>query len=112
MGNQMLVESLSRAGTRVANKEVLPDQPLKVDFGDEIQLGQYSIALVGKEKRRRLGEETRSSLTPSCTARLMEMESAVHTELLERMNLRVTGHLNKGDNRFIDEVLSPPRISC
>ena len=50
-GNQMLVESLSRAGTRVANKEVLPDQPIKVDFGDEIHLGQFSIALVGKEKR-------------------------------------------------------------
>ncbi|MGB0766256.1 MAG: ATPase, T2SS/T4P/T4SS family [Phycisphaeraceae bacterium] len=102
-GNQMLVESLSRAGTRVANREVLPDQPLKVDFGDEIQLGQFSIALVGKE-RRRLGDEAIVS-DAELHARLMTMESAVHTELLERMNLRVTGHLNKGDNRFIDEVL-------
>ncbi len=102
-GNQMLVESLSRAGTRVANKEVLPDQPLKVDFGDEIQLGQFSIALVGKEKRR-LGDEAIVS-DAELHGRLMNMESEVHTELLERMNLRVTGHLNKGDNRFIDEVL-------
>ena len=102
-GNQMQVESLSRAGTRVANAEVLPDQPRKVDFGDEIQLGQYSIALVGKE-RRRLGEQTVVS-DAELHAKLMEMESRVHTELLERMNLRVTGHLNKGDSRFIEEVL-------
>lgn len=102
-GNQMQVESLSRAGTRVANAEVLPDQPLKVDFGDEIQLGQYSIALVGKE-RRRLGEAAPVS-DAELHGQLMEMESRVHTELLDRMNLRVTGHLNKGDSRFIDEVL-------
>ena len=102
-GNQMQVESLSRAGTRVANAEVLPDQPLKVDFGDEIQLGQYSIALVGREKRK-LGEQAVVS-DAELHAKLMEMESKVHTELLERMNLRVTGHLNKGDSRFIEEVL-------
>ncbi|MFN3168967.1 MAG: ATPase, T2SS/T4P/T4SS family [Phycisphaeraceae bacterium] len=102
-GNQMYVESLSRAGTRVANREVLPDQPQLVDFGDEIQLGQYSIALVGKE-RKRLGEEQVVS-DAELHGKLMDMESAVHTELLERMNLRVTGHLNKGDSRFIEEVL-------
>jgi len=102
-GNQMLVESLSRAGTRVANREVLPDKPVKVDFGDEIQLGQFSIALVGMEKRT-LGEE--SEITDAeLHAMLMEMERDVHSQLLERMNLRVTGHLNKNDSRFIDEVL-------
>ncbi len=103
-GNQMYVESLSRAGTRVANREVLPDQPLTVDFGDEIQLGQFSLALVGRESRK-LGQE--EQVTDAVLhGQLMEMESEVHTELLERMNLRVTGHLNKKDNRFIDEVLS------
>ena len=102
-GNQMFVESLSRAGTRVANREVLPDQPLKVDFGDEIQLGQFSLALVGQEKRK-LGEDKRIT-DVELHAQLMDLESEVHTELLERMNLRVTGHLNKNDSRFIDEVL-------
>ncbi|XAL99287.1 ATPase, T2SS/T4P/T4SS family [Phycisphaeraceae bacterium D3-23] len=103
-GNQMYVESLSRAGTRVANREVLPDHPIKIDFGDEVQLGQFSLALVGQEKRK-LGAEERIT-DAELHASLMDMESEVHTELLERMNLRVTGHLNKNDNRFIDEVLS------
>ena len=102
-GNQMYLESLSRAGTRVANREVLPGHPLPVDFGDEIQLGQFSLAMVGQEKRQ-LGEA--QQITDDVLHRqLMDMESAVHTELLERMNLRVTGHLNKNDNRFISEVL-------
>ena len=102
-GNQMYVESLSRAGTRVANREVLPDAPLKIDFGDEIQLGQFSIALVSQQ-RRQLGEEQKIS-DAVLHAQLMDMERDVHNELLERMNLRVTGHLNKNDNRFIDEVM-------
>ena len=38
-------------------------------------------------------------------AKLMQMEAQVHTELLERMNLRVTGHLNKGDSRLVKAAL-------
>ncbi|MEM1353602.1 MAG: ATPase, T2SS/T4P/T4SS family [Planctomycetota bacterium] len=102
-GNQMFVEALSQAGTRVANREVVADSPVAVDFGDEIQLGQFSIALVGKQ-RRKLGEE--EDITDAeLHAKLMDLERDVHGELLDRMNLRVTGHLNKGDNRFVDQVL-------
>ncbi len=52
-GNQLFVEALSRAGTRVANQEVAPDRPVKLDFGDEIQLGPYSLAPVGTDRRSR-----------------------------------------------------------
>ena len=102
-GNQMLVEALSHAGTRVANREVNVGNPLHVDFGDEIQIGPFSLAMVGRDGRRADREaQTESQLN----AELMRLEQTVHTELLERMNLRVTGHITKGDEGFLEQVMS------
>jgi len=100
IGNQLAVEAISRSGTRVANREVPPGGRLKIDFGDEIQIGQYSIALVGAQ-RKGTGEDSEAVLQK----KLMEFELNVHTELLERMNLRVTGSINKNDNVFVDQIL-------
>lgn len=99
-GNQLFVEALSHAGTRVANREVSLDQPARLDFGDEIQIGPFSLAPVGKE-RKRAGQSDDAQLQ----RKLMDLEQHVHSELLERMNLRVTGHLNKNDNQFVAQIL-------
>ncbi len=103
-GNQMFVEALGQAGTRVAGKEIPQGKPAKVDFGDEVQIGQYSIVLVSREKGgiSSLGQDATAQLH----GQLMALEAKVHSELLERMNLRVTGQINKNDARFVDEVLS------
>lgn len=100
-GNQMFVEALSRAGTRVANREVTLDKPARLDFGDEIQIGQFSLAPVGTD---RTGPGSGESA--ELQARLMELEQQVHTELLDRMNLRVTGRINKTDQAFVSQMLS------
>ena len=99
-GNQIFVEALSRAGTRVANKELTPGNPVSIDFGDEIQLGQFSLAPIGSE-RSATGQDEQARNQ----AALMELEKQVHAELLDRMNLRVTGHINKSDQAFVSQML-------
>jgi Flp pilus assembly CpaF family ATPase len=101
-GNRMAVEALSQAGTRVANREVAKGTTRFVDFGDEIQIGQFTVAIVGRD-----GEATdrRTADEELLQARLMELEQEVHAELLERMNLRVTGAIRKDDQAFLNQVL-------
>lgn len=99
-GNQMFVEALSRAGTRVANREVAQDKPARLDFGDEIQLGQFSLAPISAD-RGGTGADDDTGLQD----KLMQLEQQVHAELLDRMNLRVTGHINKSDQAFVSQML-------
>ena len=101
-GNQLFVETLSRAGTRLANRELEPGNPARFDFGDEIQIGQFSLSAVGQDRRR---GDAKSRTADALQAKLMQFEQDIHTELLERMNLRITGHINKSDDRFIHQVL-------
>ena len=101
-GNRMVVEALSQAGTRVANREVPKGHAQLVDFGDEIQIGQFTLAPIGRDGKhvdQRLADEE------LLQARLMELEQEVHTQLLERMNLRVTGAIGKDDDAFQHQVL-------
>ena len=100
-GNLLFVENLCRSGTRVANREVQPGQPARFDFGDEIQVGQFSIAAVGGDKRGSSKQDDAAQLQQQ----LMEFEQQIHSELLERMNLRITGHINKSDQQFTGQIL-------
>ncbi len=99
-GNQMFLESLGRGGTRVANREVQPGKPMRVDFGDEIQIGQFSLAAL-RPGRAKSASDDRYELQ----RKLVTFEQEVHAELLDRMNLRVTGHINKGDAHYMGQIL-------
>jgi len=100
-GNQLYVEAISQAGTQVANREVVPGKPAKLDFGDEIQIGPYAVVLVGESLRASTSQANEADLQ----AQLMDMERRTHTQLLDRLNLRVTGSISKGDERFVQQVL-------
>ncbi len=99
-GNQLFLQALCRSGTRLANREVEFSQEARIDFGDEIQIGQFALAPV-RGDRREAGESSDADLQKQ----LMAFEQRIHAELLERMNLRVTGHLNKNDPAYHDQVL-------
>ena len=99
-GNQFFVESLAHAGVRVANREIGPGHPVRLDFGDELQIAQYSLALV-RAGRKTAGDEVRAALQ----RRLVEFEQLVHAELLERLNLRATAGLNKSDVAYVRQIL-------
>lgn len=100
-GNQLFAEALCRSGTRVANREIDPGKPVRIDFGDEIQVGQFTLAPV------RAQAQSQSDLSDAqLQQQLMAFEQVVHSELLERLNLRVTGSINKNDQQFVDAMLT------
>ena len=99
-GNQFTIEALGRSGTRVANREVPPGQKVKLDFGDEVQIAQFSIALV-RPGRSELGPDHRAELH----RKLMGFEQRVHAELIERLNLRASSSMNKSDRQYVAQVL-------
>ena len=101
-GNQLFVESIGRSGTRVANREIDPGQSIRFDFGDEIQIAGFSIALVRPGKR----DDELGGDRYELHRRLMAFEQQVHTDLIERLNLRVTGAINKSDQSYIAQILS------
>jgi len=100
-GNQWFVEAIGRSGTRVANREVPTGESTKLEFGDELQLGQFSLAMVRPDQDTKDKDEDQSDQQ----RQLMDFEQRIHAELLDRMNLRVTGHLNKSDNAFVNQTL-------
>lgn len=99
-GNQLLVENLSQAGTRVANREV-KNGPVHFDLGDEIQIGQFSLAAIRPDRDGRDGRPDRRERQ----GHLVQFEQQVHADLLERMNLRVTGHIDKTDAAYVGQIL-------
>ena len=101
-GNQLFVEATSRSGTRVANREASPGKPVKLDFGDEVQIGPFSLAVVGRDRKSADG---RDGSDRSLQRRLMELENSIHAQLLERLNLRVTGSMDKSDAAYHEAVL-------
>jgi pilus assembly protein CpaF len=101
-GNQFFVEALGRAGTRVANREVAPQQPVRFDFGDEIQIGPFSLAMIAPGRK---GDGDRRAQERDRQAALMAFEEQVHSQLLERMNLRLTGYAGKADAAYVEQVL-------
>jgi Flp pilus assembly CpaF family ATPase len=102
-GNQMFVDNLSRSSLRVANRDVSPGQPARIDFGDELQIAQYSLAMIRPEGRApgADGAGDRRELQ----RRLIAFEQDVHGELINRMNLRVTGHIDKSDPAYIQQIV-------
>ena len=101
-GNQFFVENLSRSSLRVANRDVLAGQQARCDFADEIQIAQFSIALIRPEGDKSGGRDNAFDLQ----RKLMDFEQQVHSELVERLNLRVTGQINKADQAYIRQVLA------
>jgi Flp pilus assembly CpaF family ATPase/pSer/pThr/pTyr-binding forkhead associated (FHA) protein len=81
------VESLGLNGTIVANKLVAMHDRQRIDFGDEIRIGEFALFMMEPSARRLKGD----SRVTSPRKRVVELEQKMHAELLERMNLRVTG---------------------
>ncbi|WP_432797006.1 ATPase, T2SS/T4P/T4SS family [Poriferisphaera sp. WC338] len=99
-GNQLFVESLSHAGTRVQNREIDKGKPTRIDFGDEIQIGQFSIAPVGQKQTTEAEQKNEER-----HQELMAFEQQIHAQVLDRMNLRVTGHINKSDSHYTQQII-------
>ena len=98
-GNTLFIENLSRSDLRVAGRDIGPNQPVRLDFGDEVQISQFSVALVRPGKTVSDAEARRA-----IQKRLVAFEQSVHAQLIERLNLRITGHISKADPQYMAQV--------
>ena len=103
------VESLGMNGTIVRNKPVPAHGRVKVDYGDEIRVGEFSLFMMEPSARR--GRGAAEIITPR--RRLVELEQAIHGELLERLNLRAAAQVASADaehaaliKRHLAEIIS------
>jgi len=90
------VESVGLNGTTVANRPVPLHGRAKVDYGDEIRVGEYSLFMMEPTARR--GRRLAEAVTPR--RRLVELEQQIHAELLQRLNLRVASQIAKADAEY------------
>ncbi len=91
------IESLGLNGLTVANRLVAYHARLKIEYGDEVRIGEYSIFMMEPTARR--GRRGVTVITPR--RRLVELEQVIHGELLVRLNLRVASQVAKADAQYI-----------
>ena len=96
-GVGFVVESLGLNGITVANRLVPHKEQTKLDYGDEIRIGEFSLYMMAPSMRR-VGER-KGEVTPR--KRVVDLEEIMHAELLERLNLRVTGQSGAADSRHV-----------
>jgi pilus assembly protein CpaF len=68
----------------------------KVEYGDEIRVGEFSLFMMEPSARR--GRRAGEVVTPR--RRLVELEQEMHAELLQRLNLRVASQLARADAEY------------
>jgi pilus assembly protein CpaF len=96
-GGNFFLESLGTNGTYVANKLVPYKERSKIDYGDEIRIGEFSLYMMEPSARRISVAE--KIISPR--RRVLELEQKMHAELLDRLNLRVTGQSGVADEKLV-----------
>jgi pilus assembly protein CpaF len=91
------IESLGLNGLTVANRDLDVQERTKVSYGDEIRIGEFSIYMMEPSSRRVQGQK----VSASPRKRVIELEQNLHAELLERLNLRVTGQAGADEQLVI-----------
>jgi len=91
------IESLGLNETTVANKSLEHHARRKIDYGDEVRIGEFSLYMMEPSTRRvrAKGREV------SPRKRVIELEQKMHAELLDRLNLRVTGQSGAADEGHV-----------
>ena len=96
-GPTFFIEALGVSGVVVANRDIAYKHRVKLGYGDEIRLGEYSVYMMEPTARRLGGKK--EAVSPR--RRVVELEQGIHAELLERLNLRVTGQAGAADQRHV-----------
>ncbi len=106
-GGSYYAESLGMNGIVVANRTIPFKNRVKIEYGDEIRIGEFSIYMMQPSTKRVAAAEHIS--TPR--KRVIELEQAMHADLLDRMNLRVTAQTGADEElvaliqQHLDEIV-------
>ena len=98
-GNTLFIENTCRSAMRVAGRDVASGKSVRIDFGDEVEIGPYSVAIMRPGRTGSDPDRERER-----QRRLVEFEQQVHAELIERLNLRVTARVNKQDEAYVAQI--------
>jgi len=96
-GGGYFIESVGLNETTVANAPLAHKQRRKIEYGDEIRVGEFSLYMMEPAMRRVGGKP--GAVTPR--KRVIDLEQTMHAELLERLNLRVTGQKGGADEQHV-----------
>ncbi len=96
-GGSFFIESLGLNGVVVANKDVPKGRRRKIEYGDEIRIGEFSLYMMEPSIRR----VSRKKAVRSPKKRIIDLEQRMHTELLDRLNLRVTSQGGGADQQHV-----------
>ncbi|MBS3820897.1 MAG: FHA domain-containing protein [Planctomycetes bacterium] len=96
-GGSYFIESLGQNGLTVTNKALPPHQQRKIDYGDEVRIGEFSLYMMQPSQRRIAAAERATSPRK----RVIDLEQRMHAGLLDRLNLRVTGSLGDADEQLV-----------
>jgi len=91
------IESLGLNGVVVANRLLAHRSQAKLSYGDEIRIGEFSVYMMEPAARRIV--ETERETSPR--KRVVELEQRMHAQLLEQLNLRVTGQTGTADQEHV-----------
>ena len=91
------IEAVGLNETVVANEPVPRDGSRKIGYGDEVRIGEFSLYMM-EPSVRRIGP-ARGAASPR--KRVIDVEQTIHAELLERLNLRVTGQSGSADAQHV-----------
>jgi Flp pilus assembly CpaF family ATPase len=101
-GPTFFIESLGRNPVTVANVEIGRHQRRKIEYGDEVRIGEYSLYMMEPSSRRVTGQARQVSPRK----RVIDLEQTLHHELLDRLNLRVTGQVGSADEQMVGMIKS------
>ena len=101
-GGSYFAESIGLNGIIVANKSVPAKERVKIEYGDEIRIGEFSLYMM-QPSAKRIAAAQRAT---SPRKRVIELEQEMHTELLDQLNLRVTGQAGAADAKLVAMIKS------
>ena len=101
-GGSYFVEAIGLNGILCANKPIAAKERAKFEYGDEIRIGEFSIYMMEPSSKR---VEAASHAT-SPRKRVVAIEEKMHAELLEQLNLRVTGKAGQADAQLVSMIKS------
>ncbi len=91
------IESLGLNDVLITNRPLPHRTRRKIEYGDEIRIGEYSLYMM-EPQARRVGGAVKAV---SPRRRVIDLEERMHRELLDRLNLRVASQLGTADEAYV-----------
>ncbi len=96
-GGSYFIEALGLNEVTVANAPLPQGGRRKIDYGDEVRIGEFSLYMM-EPAIRRVGAERHGG---GPRRRVLDLEQKVHAELLDKLNLRVTAQRGSADEQHV-----------